>query len=464
MSESGSLSIWLSAWGISGIIAAAVLVRCRKAGLSGRDSCIIAAAFFPTPLGHLFGSGNSFVYAFDLLIPIAFFSASKRWERIPSRMKTAGLLILWGGGLLPALTSLGRENRFDALWNVVNLIRMAGCIAVMFQLATAKKSSKFAPNALLYCFSALSMGVFCAMLLNGTDLIKSDVFTHIQNVAASYQDSTELNLDRRFFALGLFRGSTGIIGTLGVLAFFATVSERKFSPFAAIGAVSGLGAVVLIGSKTSLLTIVVIFLYSASRSLLKRPTFQVAAAMIAFATIVVLSVGALYKKPSLRTYVPPLMLDLLGVEGRVETPTLDLRVSRWSDTQEALTRTPLALLGLGQSENLEYNVSFFHDEYLSVLALGGIPGLACYLVGMVFLWQAITWKKPVDPIVEFARLCFISGLIQGFSVANLQPALLFVECVAITCTAYGLAAASKKTLLSKGNPTALVALQTELHA
>jgi hypothetical protein len=439
----GSQSLWgrwMAAWTFSALVAAVVFRTCRRSGFRRLESATLAAAFFPSPLGYAMSSQNSCVYVFDFFIPISLYLAHRAWRRIPFPLQIGALMLFLSAGVLPVFSASARAEAFDALSNLVNASRLAGCLALMLFLSDKRKFAPIDRGAVLRGFSVLSIVLFAAMVLNGTELLKSDVFTAMQASAAAKPEASMLNLEKRFLALGLFRGSIGILGSLGVFAFLVRIRERRRSLLAPLGAICGLVSIVLIGSKTSLIATGILFAVWTIRKFVLRPSKRLVAIVVIAAAVSGTFMAGLYAEESIRKLVPELMLDLLGLGAQVVTPTLDARATRWQDTLDMVLDDPATLLGFGSSEKVEYNVSYFHDEYLSVLALAGALGEVCYLCGLFFLWKGINSGRAETTIVEFARLAFLSGLINGVSVANFQPALLFIGCVAPCCAAYGLAA------------------------
>src|SRR5262245_179995 len=137
---------------------------------------------------------------------------------------------------------------------------------------------------LLGAVSWMNIVLVAATLAQSQGWINSNVFYNVAN-----ESSVEENESLRFITAGLFRGSVGIIGTLGWAAFLGQLSARRGrSVLAVVGGAAGALLIVLCGSKTSLFAVIFVTVAGCLvfRSIVRHLWMKLAVAIAALIVVV----------------------------------------------------------------------------------------------------------------------------------------------------------------------------------
>ena len=244
-------SIWITAWIISAILAVGVWFCASRSGLNRRECLAFATGFFPSPLFVAMGGSNSFIYAFDFIVPLTLFLVVRRWSQIPASARNAAVWLIAGVGVIPLLVLLTMADRLNLLYSAISFYRLVGAMALMCVLSAAAAELGEGRSWMLAAVSWMNLVLLAATALQSQGWFNSNVFYSVAD------DSTwEDNESMRFITAGLFRGSLGIIGTLGWVAFLAQYNARGLrAALALAGGVAGAMVIILCGSKTSLFAV-----------------------------------------------------------------------------------------------------------------------------------------------------------------------------------------------------------------
>lgn len=423
-------SVWINAWVISSLMAGGAVFFARRSGLDWLESVLFSSAFFPAPLLVAISGSNSFIYLFDVVVPVAIYSAWRRWGWVPRRVKTAAVCLLFGAGLVPLLIGAVFANKQDLLFSAINFFRLAGALALMCLLSSTENIRAENAVTLLSAFSWMNVVLLVAMLLQAYNLVNSNVFYR-----AVPNESSEDHLLWRLIVAGLFRATLGISGTLGLIAYLAQFDAKGLrATFAMIGAASGVTVILLCGSKTSLVAVVMTSIISLI--LFPRILRHAWLKLSVLCSLVLVAVVA---------YLPRLdqayLSTTLGVLGLQEDSfqTLAGRQETWKDGLDLIWADPLSLLA-GPSSAVEYlNTAHYHNELVGLLMVGGLWAALPYLVG---LWNIglglLSGRWCACNIRIFGALAFCCGLLQAIAVNHLTPGILFSGSVALFSIAYGL--------------------------
>lgn len=437
---------WIWAWIFSAAGAAWAFRAARQEKLPWQETLMFAAAFFPAPLFVAIGGGNSFVYLLDLLVPLALFRVLQRWNLIPSTARYTALWLVLGIGFVPVVVAFGAASRQDLLFALANFYRVTGAMAFLALLSAHTFPAESKGACLLTAFSALNLILLGAMLLQGFGFVNSNVFYQI----TAEQDIEHAQL--RFIAAGLFRGSLGMIGMFGIIAYLAQLGvSGSRQGLALCGGLAGVFIIVLAGSKTSLIT--AILLFGASFVLFPRLAGKLFA-RVAFIGAVSLLVGIFYL-PRLDDGYISQTLNVLGLKSS-SLQTFTGRQETWQEGLGHIEADPAILLGFPSSRVEQLNPAYYHNEYVGFLVAGGLWSECLYLFGLLLIGRSLLLRRTGDPISIFAVLAFLGGILQAFTVGHLTPGLLYVNTVAGFSIAYGLAfsqesASAQESFLATGS-------------
>jgi hypothetical protein len=431
------MELWVTAWIISLCCAAGAVVCGLRAGLRWTEMIVFTSMFFPAPLFVAIGGGNSFVYAFDLTVPVALWLVAARWSSVPRAAKAVAAWLLVGVSVVPLVLVLCLAEREHILYAGISLYRLVGAMAVMCAMAVAGTRNRYGSAGIMGAIGWMNVVLVVATLLQSQGWINSNVFYSMGN-----EGSVEENDSMRYITAGLFRGSLGIIGTLGWVAFLAQAEAGGWRRVGAIagGAAGGL-LIVLCGSKTSLLaamvtTLAACLLYPRMLRLLWRRLALVLVGLGVVAGVYLYEMDTNYFNYT---------LGVLGLADQ-SLDTFNYRQERWQEAMDLLRQDPQILLGLATPFGSDRGMAYFHNEYIALLMGGGIWSEGAYLLGLVLLGAKLLRRRgEAQPARLFGGLTFIASLIGGASVNHVAPGIFFGCTVLLTACAYGVGLGRPKT-------------------
>lgn len=437
-------SVWITAWIISFILVAGVWFCSRRSGLGWRESLLFATAFFPAPLFVAMGGSNSFIYAFDFAVPAALLLAAQRWAQVPSRARQAAIWLLVGVGLVPLAVLAALADRLNLLYAIISGYRLAGALALMCLLSAAATCLGEQRSWMIAAFSWMNLVLLGATALQSQGWINSNVFYSVADSAV-----WEEHESMRFITVGLFRGTLGIIGTLGWVAFLAQYSVRgSRAALALAGGVAGVLVIIFCGSKTSLLA--VLFITVIGGAVFPQIIRHLWGRLTAMTVALVFVAGAflLRMESAYFTYT-------LGVLGMADESlgTLNFREERWAEAMAFIARDPGVLMGVATPFGSEERTfSYFHNEYITMLMSGGIWSAAAYLMGLLIIAYASFRRRFVAGHCQvFAALTLLCGLTQAMTVNHLLPGIFFLCSTTVIACGYGLGFAESSTLVASNS-------------
>ena len=424
-------SVWITAWIISAVLSAGVWLCARRSGLGRWEGLAFAAGFFPSPLFVAMGGSNSFIYAFDFAVPLALFLAARRWSQVPVAARNAALWFIAGVGAVPLLVLFAMADRLNVMYSAISFYRLVGAMALMCALSAAAAGLAERRSWMLAAFSWMNLVLLVATALQSQGWINSNVFYNVDD-SSVWEDRESM----RFITAGLFRGSLGIIGTLGWVAFLAQYDVRGFRAVLALaGGVAGAMVIILCGSKTSLLAVLLITIIGCAvfpqilRHLWGRLT-AMTVALAFIATAFLLRMDSDY------------FAYTLGVLGMADDSfgTLSYRQERWGEAMDFITRAPGVLMGVATPFGSdERGLSYFHNEYITMLMSGGIWSAGAYLAGLFIVARGAFRKRgDAGNSQIFAALTLLCGLTQAMTVNHLLPGIFFLCSTTIIACGYGL--------------------------
>ncbi len=118
----------------------------------------------------------------------------------------------------------------------------------------------------------------------------------------------------------------------------------------------------------------------------------------------------------------PIIHRLETLKYVAQNPAATVRVKVWSDTVEMFKDYPVSGTGIGTYANISHKfksfkddhlVGFAHNDYLQMLAEGGIIGIGIVVVSSVLFlsWIISRWKKRHDRFVVYVTLGCLAGII-----------------------------------------------------
>ena len=437
-------SVWITAWIISFTLAVGVWLCARRSGLDRWECFAVVAGFFPSPLLVAMGGSNSFIYAFDLAVPLALYLAARRWARVPAQTRNAALWIIVGVGVVPLVVLFTMSDKLNLLYSAISFYRLAGALALMCALSAAAGELGERRSWMLAAFSWMNLVLLVATVLQSQGWINSNVFYSVA------ENSTwEDNESMRFITAGLFRGSLGIIGTLGWVAFLAQYNVRGLrAALALAGGVAGAMVIILCGSKTSLLAVLFITLAGCAvfPQILRHLWGRLAAMTVALAFVA--SAFLLRMDRDYFTYT-------LGVLGMADESlgTLSYRQERWAEAMEFIKRAPGVLMGVATPFGSDdRGLSYFHNEYITMLMSGGIWSAGAYLAGLFVVARAsFRGRLGAGNCQVFAALTLLCGLTQAMTVNHLLPGIFFLCTTTVIACGYGLGFAESSTFVASSS-------------
>lgn len=431
-------SVWIGAW----IVCVPALVLAylvfRRCGLARLDSALFATPFFTPPLFIGIAGSGSAIYLFDICVPILLATLINRWSTVELPTRRLTWLLLIGTGIVTFGVTLAWANdeRARILYAGASSFRTIGIVAI-FALAASTRVDparwrEYAEGAPIAAFSWVCVVICVAMLLQYAQIIHSDVFYKWDESATS---SREMR-DRGVAAAGLFRGSIGIIGVMGVAAFVSTRGSRGFQELLSIaGAVGGVGMILMTGSKTSFAIALLVVAFTLVRAMKGGGARKLVYITLAGIVASMATVAYLEKLPERMTRA------VFGVAYLEEDSfiTLTHRTNRWSESLSLAAERPDIVFGVGLERIMGLNQGYYHNEYIGLLMNGGVFSLVPYLLFIALLFKEILSRMSLmRPMLVFAALALVAGLLQGGSVAHLVPGIYFVSTSALFALAYGL--------------------------
>jgi hypothetical protein len=427
---------WVVASLISFCLLLIVYIFARKGGLTRIQSLMLSISWYPAPL-LVIGGANSYVYAIDMVSPFIIFNAIKTWRRTKKELKLASIFIVISAGCFPLLmTFIYAESRITFLVSIMNLYRLIIVISLMIYFAGLRNKTINESNILLG-FSLGSVFIALSMLLQGQGIINSNITALIGKESGLFNYDLLENLDEKYVVLGMWKSTLGYFGSIAIILGTLNSKETKIRSLTIF---AGLIIVLLSGAKSAMFAATLIYIYNSLRSKKLYGRVKIILASIITGAIIV---WAAY---SFKEYLPILTQKLItgDQEGYL---TLTYRTSRFQDSLSVLAEHPEILLGFMfdnvfkslNEPNYEVNLSFFHNEYLSILFFGGIWSLSLYLLSLFILYKKLFKGESSYPIFqEFASLVFLNGCIQASTISHLQPSLVYVSGTALMCSIYGL--------------------------
>lgn len=435
---------WLQCWIGSSIVALIVFKSMRAIGLSFAVSTTISVLCFPTPLLTLMNSGNSVLYPFDLaIIYVAYiflkYNYRFRFNEFPST------LILISAGLWPFIGSfLYAEGQTDIFINLINLYRLIGILMLAEIVSKQNLSINF--NVILKMILTLTFIYSVLIYLQFSGILSLNLYEIINNTDNADREISELNeiADTRFIILGYFKAQQGILFMMffifGFVSFGIKEGINGKKIFLGLNnniigillcLLAGIG-LILTGSKTTIFAILFVsllgFLISSDKikSLIPFLIFFI----IILTLLYFVSIGS-----EVDTVINSTLLNFIN-SGGSDVETLDSRRLKIDESMLLILSHPNILLGIYDQIMPDYNISYFHNEYLSVLMLGGGISFIMYLYSIFHIYIKLNLKRKNGLFSQAIFLIFIGNLIQGYTVAHFQPSIFFIESAGLSILFY----------------------------
>jgi len=249
------------------------------------------------------------------------------------------------------------------------------------------------------------------------------------------QDPTRMgNLDfndARFNVLGFYRGSTGMLATLSAACAFG-LGPSAFGGTVgfALSLLISCAVILLCGSKTSLVVFTALLIISS----VERKHIVLLVLVISASTLFSLIRAGDIEIPE----VLPVSLRQFLETGGERRDTLGARQEFWSLLGASLDEHPELLFGLPDPRrSVLIAEGGAHNEYLSILADGGIVALFLYLVTYLSIFRSSLRNK--DPVKRHVGLYVLAGgAIQASTMNHLLAGLLYAPVVFCTVFIYSI--------------------------
>jgi len=437
------MNSWIAAWLFSAILSSGAYFFTRKAELPRSLCLLFAIAVFPAPLFYVFQGYASTVYGVDAVTPFAVLRAVRCWKSSHPQLRAVAIMLGISCGVFPLLIAIVFSPVSpDILFTAINLYRLVGAMALMISMNAVSRRDPHLLHNWLNTFSWIAVVILAAMLAKLFLGFDSDVMSLVESsvVGKNYVYSKS-----NFNVLGMFRGEIGIFCMLAVCSFASyDFKSSKFPVLPTLGALAALIATVMSGSKTSLVVELVILSIVLMRSLSTR----VGMAFLLCSVICATAAGSRWGE--IREFLPNSMVAFFELgSGNNGYITLDYREEfKWKPSFEAIQRSPGLLAGLAFRDSMPqdfddvdstYTPSFYHNEYISVLMLGGGVSLFLYLAGIGSLLSLIVPRAYESSAGLLALWALLGGIIQGMTMVHIEPGLLFGATVCASCSIYGYA-------------------------
>jgi hypothetical protein len=431
-------SVWVGAWLVCTPALLLAYWVMRRSGVPRLDSALFATPFFTSPLFIGISGGGSAIYLFDLCVPIMLLTVANRWSTFePSTRRLAGLLLFSTGIVTFGVTlAWANDERARMLYAGASAFRTIGIVS-LFALAASTRVDPsrwraFAEGAPIAAFSWVCIVICGAMLLQYGQIVHSDVFYKWDESATS---SREMR-DRGVSAAGLFRGSIGIIGVMGVAAFVSTRGSRGFQELVSIaGAIGGVGMILMTGSKTSFAIAILIVGFTLIRAMKGGGIRKLVYIALAGFVASLATAAYLEKLPERMTRA---VFGVVSLDSESLAP-LDHRTNRWSEALSLAAERPDIVFGVGLERIMGLNLGYYHNEYIGLLMNGGVFAVVPYFLFIILLSRELLSRMSlIRPMLIFAGLSLVAGLLQGMSIAHIVPGIYFVSTASLFALAYGL--------------------------
>jgi hypothetical protein len=426
----------INGWLVSGVAYLLCIWVLRRLGAGKWFAIIAATPFFTSPLFIAIRGAGSYIFLFDFAVPFLVWRAFRVLPTIPRGVQVASFLLLFGAGIYPLMVSVGFAvgDRHQVLFMGISLYRLAGTIALMI-CATQTPFSR--PELLRRGYPLLLYAVIGGVILGAVVLQASGFDT---NSFYNWSETSAMIDEKEagYSVLGLFRGSMGIVGMMGIAAALSLRrGVRLTETLIIVGAVCGIGVILSTTSKTSLFVALGTGVVAAALSLR-----QISAGKIM--TSIVLLVAVIFSLYAFFDYLPAnVQKTIIGVLQGDETKwgTWYDRQARIESTLEVLDRHPEIIAGLGIDPRFSgARWAYYHNEYIGIVMHGGIISFSAYIVGLAILGTMLAKRAILtgDVLPTFAFLVFVGGLVQGYTVGHLVPGIYYGSTVAMFGLAYGL--------------------------
>lgn len=407
----------------------------RISGSSRLFSICASSLFFFAPLAVAKNSINSAIYLFDFvagpLIVLLFFQG-----RLRSDKRFPGYLLFISAGLWPFIGGVVYTYTATEFFiNAANAYRLAGIIGLT--MLGSSREFKLNFSILTNGLMLLGGGVLIMMIMQSRGIIQLNLFDKIQIDTGAYEEAYlnyENFADAKFIILGMFKAHQGVVWMLlGAVGIGMLVSEGE-----RLSAIRGVvllglsaGGLILTGSKTSLLALVVMVVAAANVFGIRKTAPALAVITFGF----VLLVGFVMTDSSASSIINTTLYSWITSGGK-DVDTYDERLSKYATVLGYLSENPLSLFGIPISRVPEVSVVYFHNEYLSILMLGGFVSLLLYLYFLAQVGAALWAYRRTSPFVVSAFLAFLGNLVQAYTVVHLQPGFLFISSVGFSILLY----------------------------
>jgi hypothetical protein len=426
----------LNAWAFALIGSIGVYFCIRAAKMPKWCCLLIAAAMFQSPLGRVLSSSNSFIFANDVLTPFLIFYALWKISSVPARLGAALALLIISLGAIPTVMAIaGSTNAMTIMQNLINLYRVLGAVALCMVLVEPARSTSLRPSWIFCAFSWIAIVIVAAMFLQDLGGIDSNVVFRSDHADPTYTDL----IDMRHVVMGMWRGNLGIAGCLA--AIFGTLvpaSGFKQRLLLYTGATAGAVVTIFSGAKTSIIASVALTLLGlgiAKRSSIGRlASLLIVLSLMGTAWVVI---NDAVPGTWLYNNTPPLVLAL--VQQR-KGATLESRQEVWSEGINFATAHPGTAFGVEPLPGEFGQPHYYHNEYISVIMLGGIWTVTTYALGLIMLWPVIRRCRKYGPYGAVFGFVFLCGCIHGLTGSHLQPHHLYAQSVVCFAVLYGIAA------------------------
>lgn len=451
------MSEWATSWILSAILFCSTFVLSRRQFSETRHALYFSSIFFISPIGILQSSYNSAIYLFDLLSP--FYILEFATAHLSRRSANSRLwLIVISAGVWPFLNGFLYASASVylsiALVNAYRLIAIfALCRIIVPTLVRSDGMEWF--HRVNFANSIIFVAV---MIIQGSGLISANLYDRVMIDTAFYSEAYENYVDfadSKFSTLGMFKGAQALLlvvfATSAFAGVIASTSPRNVARCYITVVVTFLG-LALTGAKTSLIAALATVLFSI---FIRRNKYSMLAIFM-IGALSVAFVGYVLGSPDAYKYVNTTLFAFITSSG-ADISTLDDRLERAAQVLELIADSPIILLGVFPFRVPELTTTFFHNEYLSILTLGGFISLFMYLfyIGTTFIVSILNSQRSEWALT--ATLLIFANLIQGYTVAHFQPGFLFLSSTFLSILLYELSLASARATPSPAAGGAAVA-------
>jgi hypothetical protein len=379
---------------------------------------------------------NRLLYFGDLMTPLLLYWGVQRWKAVGSYNRTIFALLLLSAGILPALTSgLYASDQVFQITAWVNCWRVVA-ICSIFLIFSDPTASIFKVADVVRVIGWLAIGlnlILAAQIWLG---LNTNLYAMLVDLDADV-GLTALDPNKRYWILGMFKGEIGYLAMIflavGLVSFISQFNEAKKTSFVLI--LASLVLLITSGSKTSILCSALfpfILLITRPGRLFKKEMILIA--------VILSGIGMLLLSGQLSEYLNQTLVNYIS-SGGADAETLDYRTATWVNVVDQIFRQPLGFLGIYFTPVNSFSIGYFHNEYLGIGALGGIQSLILYLLALTLLFKK--FAKPSTFSQDAKTVAFVvlaGGLLQGFTIAHIQPSILFFSSVGFAMMIYGMGA------------------------